>query len=169
MNHLERVRDQDQRQAEAPLKICEKVENLCLYGGVQSGNRLIGNQEPGFQGQRSCDSDPLLLAAAQACGASAEQDTVQGNSVREILNPLFSLPACAQVVYFVRLEENLPDGQVWIEGGEGILKNDLELATFLAQSLGRKEVQIRAIKADGSGGGFRQAQNAARECGLPAA
>ena len=68
-----------------------------------------------------------------------------------------------------RLAENVENPHARIEGGEGILKDDLHVPTELAQFARRCGEHILTLKADGAGGGLDEPQDHATQRGLAAA
>ena len=59
------VGNEDNRHAHLLLQIVEQIENLGLNGYIQSGGRLIGNQQVGFIDERHGNHDALQLAAGK--------------------------------------------------------------------------------------------------------
>ena len=55
----------DRRHAEAPLELLDLVAQVHPHLGVERGQRLVEQQEPGRGGQRAGQRDPLLLAAGE--------------------------------------------------------------------------------------------------------
>lgn len=62
-HHAHVVRDEDHRHAEFGLQFPDYGEDLGLNGNVQSGRRLVRDQEPGAAGERHGDHHALAHAA----------------------------------------------------------------------------------------------------------
>ena len=59
------VGNEDNRHAHLLLQIVEQIENLGLNGHIQSGGRLVGNQQVGFIDERHGNHDALQLTAGK--------------------------------------------------------------------------------------------------------
>ena len=64
-DHAEVVRDEQVGQPELVLKVLEQVDDLRLYGDVECGDRLVGDDELGPQRKCPRDADALALAAGE--------------------------------------------------------------------------------------------------------
>ena len=62
------VGDEKIRQVALFLQGFQQVDDLCLNGDVQRGDRLIADDELGVQGQRTGNADTLALAPENSCG-----------------------------------------------------------------------------------------------------
>ena len=62
-HHREVVGDEHQRQSHVALKLAQQVEDLRLDRDVESGDRLIGDQQLWLERDRTGDPDPLALSA----------------------------------------------------------------------------------------------------------
>src|SRR5208337_1033663 len=59
------VRDEEVCERELSLKLLQQVHNLRANADIQRRHRLVGNNEPRLQYQRSRNADALALAAAK--------------------------------------------------------------------------------------------------------
>ena len=50
------------------LQILKSVDDLCLDGNIQRGNRLIADDKPGADRQRAGNTDALPLSAGKLMG-----------------------------------------------------------------------------------------------------
>ena len=64
-HHRQVVGDDDVGQPELVLQVLEQVDDLRLHGDVEGGDRLVGDDELGRQGERAGDADALALAAGE--------------------------------------------------------------------------------------------------------
>ena len=85
VNDVEVVRDEDVGQIECVLQVEEERENLRLDGFVKGGDRLVEDQQPRLQGERTSDVDPLALATGELVGISAaETGGVEADAVQKL-------------------------------------------------------------------------------------
>src|SRR5260370_42129851 len=63
--HPEIVGDEDNGETERTLEVRQQGEHLRLHGDIERGDRLIGHQDLGFEGQPAGERDPLALAAGK--------------------------------------------------------------------------------------------------------
>ena len=59
------VRDEDVGEPELVLEVVEEVDDLGLDRHVERGDRLVGDDQPRIQGERTRDADPLSLPARE--------------------------------------------------------------------------------------------------------
>ena len=69
-----------------------------MHRHVQGGNRFVGDDQPGMQGQGPGDADPLPLAAAEGVGIAEEVFGPQAHFAQQIRNPIFELGAACDIV-----------------------------------------------------------------------
>ena len=67
-NHTEIMGDEKDRHVELDLQAAQQIENLCLNGHVESGGRLVGDQQRGMADQGHGDHDALAQAAGELVG-----------------------------------------------------------------------------------------------------
>ncbi len=66
------VADEQVGQAQLSLQILHEVKNLRLNGHVQGGDRLVGDDQVGCQGQRASKTDALELSARELVGVAVQ-------------------------------------------------------------------------------------------------
>jgi hypothetical protein len=76
------VADEQDRQSGLPFEVGKQRYDLLLDGYVERADGLIANQQPRLKHHRSCDTNPLALAAAElvwiaSCQCRVEPDTCQ--------------------------------------------------------------------------------------------
>ena len=57
--------DEHDRGSRLIAQVTQQVEDLCLDGDVESGRRLVGDDELGTEGERHGDDDALLLSTGE--------------------------------------------------------------------------------------------------------
>ena len=73
------------------LQVFQEVQHLGLDGDIESGNRLIGDDELGVQGQGPRDPDALPLAAAEFMGVAVDMLGPQADHFHQLQNSLLAL------------------------------------------------------------------------------
>ena len=66
------VADEDIRQSARLLQVIQQIQNLCLDGNIECGNRFVADDELGFDRQGPCDSNPLALSTGKLMRVSHE-------------------------------------------------------------------------------------------------
>ena len=118
--------DEEIRQTEFGLQVFQQVENLGLDGDVQRRHRFVQHQKRGLQSQGSGDGDPLSLPAGELVGEPAQGvgwQLNQGQQFRDLL----AGHRFGDAMDPERLVQDLADSEPGIEGGVGILEDDLHL------------------------------------------
>jgi hypothetical protein len=64
------------------LEVFHEVEDLCLDRYVKGGNRFVGNDEAGIQGEGASESDALALATGKLMGIAVRSETVEAHGVQ---------------------------------------------------------------------------------------
>src|SRR5580704_6964028 len=57
--------DEEHREVEALLELFQELEHLLLHRNVECRDRLVGDEQRGFERERSGDPDALALAARE--------------------------------------------------------------------------------------------------------
>ena len=154
---------------EAILKAAEDVEDLCLDGDVQGGNRLVGNDKLGLAGEGAGDADALALASAELMGKAIGLGGVEADVLEKLVDMAADFARAAHAPDAEREADDLLDGLVGVERGEGILKDHLHPGAEAAEVRGRQREQVDAVKPDAAAGRLFEAADEATECSLAAA
>src|SRR3979409_407681 len=67
--------------------MAEKRKDRLRRGWIQTRGRFVRQQVRGSQGERTCDPDPLLLAAGELCGPMPAV-IAETDPVKQLGNPL---------------------------------------------------------------------------------
>ena len=136
------------------LEAAEQLEDLALDRDVESGRRLVGDQELGFAGQRHRDHDALLLAAGKLVRIDGEPSLRlrHADLAEQRLGPLHGgAPAEAEVLD-QRLDDLLADGEHRVERAHRVLEDagDL-LAADPLQLVAAEGEHVAALERDRPG------------------
>jgi hypothetical protein len=124
------VRDEQIRDAELRLQILEQADHAGLNRHVERRHRLVEHDELRLHRERACDRDALPLTARELLGEAIRVIGIQADEVHDLADPPVDgvgFPALREE----RLGEDVVDRHPWIERGERILEDDLQLAADL--------------------------------------
>ena len=85
-DHRQVVRDEHVGQAELVLQVLQQVDDLGLDRHVQRGDRLVGDDQLGPQGERAGDADALALAAGELVRVAVVVLRVQPDQLEQVLH-----------------------------------------------------------------------------------
>jgi hypothetical protein len=163
------------REAELILKVLKKVEDLGLDGDVQGGDGLVAHHELRVEGQRPGDPNPLALAAGKLVGIAPHVLGLQAHCLEKLRHPFPQGFPFGQAVHDQGLTDDVAHGHPGVQGGIGILENDLHFPPqkFHRFLVGFNHVHLFAellgAEPNFSRGGFNQAKDGAGAGGLSAA
>ena len=109
------VADEEVGEAEFFLEIFEQVEYLGLDGYVERGDRFVGDNEGGFDGECAGDADALALSSAEFIGVSIGGFGGKPDEVEEFEYAITELGFGSEVVGFERFGEHGSDGHAGVE------------------------------------------------------
>ena len=121
------MRDKEIGQAQLFLQVVQQVDHLGLNGHVQRGDGLVADNEFGLDGQSPGNADSLALAAGKLMGEPAGMLPVQTHQLQQLID---ALPALLGIIHLVNDHAFLDNGgnrHSGIQGGVGILEDDLRL------------------------------------------
>jgi hypothetical protein len=121
------VRNEEIRQAELVAQIHQKVKDLGLYGNIERGNGLIGDDQFRMEGDRPGNSDPLALSAAELVGIPEGVLGMEPNLLKNLQDALFLCLSRGDPMHFQSLPNNLAYPQPRVQGLIGILKDELHV------------------------------------------
>ncbi|MCM8735514.1 hypothetical protein M5E06_15250 [Azospirillum sp. A1-3] len=132
-DHGEVVREEQVRDAELHLQIHQQVDHLCLHRDIKRRHELVADDQLGVQRERPRDPQPLTLTAGKLAGELGHRFRPQadlreqpGQSVAEGTRPA----PCRIVEVAHWLRHDLGGRQARVQGGVGILENDLHVAAM---------------------------------------
>ncbi len=95
---------------ELVLQFLEQVQNLGLNGHIQSGNRLVADNQLGLQRKCTGNADTLTLTAGELMRITVDVLGVQSNDVEKLADALNALLLGAHAVNGHGWRDNLTDG-----------------------------------------------------------
>ena len=116
---------------ELVLQFLEQVQNLGLNGHIQSGNRLVADNQLGLQRKCAGNADTLALAARELVRIAVDVLGVQTDDVQQLADTLDTLFLGAHAMNGHGLRDNLADGHTRIQRSIGVLEDELHLATHI--------------------------------------
>jgi len=127
------VGDEDVGQPELVLNVLQQVHHLGLYRYVQSGDRLIANDDLGIQGQSPGHTDPLALTAGELVRVPVDVVGVEPHQFQQL-----GYPAALLVLGHdagmdrPRFADDIAHRHPRVERCIRILEDDLDVAAQLA-------------------------------------
>ena len=141
--------DEDEPHAEAVTQIGHETQDLGLNGDIESGRRLIGDEEIGVVGDRHGDHHPLALTARQFVRIGSHPAFGKGyaHELQEVERALVRRIARDVLVMNDRLDDLAADRVERIERGHRLLEDhgDLPPTDGVELPLGQAEDVAAAI------------------------
>ena len=150
------------------LQFIKHIDDLCLDRNVQSGNRLVTDNELGIHGHGPGNADALTLTAGELMGIPVGMLGVQAHLAHQLQHPFF--PLLLVGVHFVHVQglgNDVGHGHTGVQRGIGILEHHCALLPVLQNVL--LGFNFIAFKEDLTGGGLIQVQQGTAHGGLAAA
>ena len=149
------------------LQIHKKVQNLCLNGNVQSGNRFVTNDELWVDGQCASNNNTLTTTAVEFVWVLVVGTHWQTYQIHQFFNSCSSFFSCfVNFVKFERFFDNLTDCHTWVERSVWVLEDDLHILTHLTHFIVREVVDVHAIVKNVAGCCFVQTKDNTAQCGF---
>ena len=162
------VSDKQIRGTELVLEFLEQVQNLGLNGHIQSGNRLVADNQLGLQRKCAGNADTLTLTAGELMRITVDVLGVQSNDVEKLADALNALLLGAHAVNGHGLGDDLTDGHTRVERSIRILEDKLHLATHVLDLMFAHLGNIFALEEHLTGGRLGQTHDGAARGGLTA-
>ena len=160
--------DKQIRGTELVLEFLEQVQNLGLNGHIQSGNRLVADDQLGLQSERAGDADTLTLTAGELMRITVDVLGVQSDNVEKLADALNAFLLGAHAVNGHGLGDDLTDGHTRVERSIRILEDKLHLATHVLDLMLAHLGNIFTLEEHLTGGRLGQAHDGATRRGLTA-
>src|SRR5215207_7801099 len=103
----------------------EKVHDLRLDRYVEGGDRLVADDKLRVKDERASDPDSLPLAARKAVRVAARIFRSEADGGQHGANGVATIGAASDSMDREGLGQDLADRHARIEGGIGVLENDL--------------------------------------------
>ena len=125
-NDAEVVRDEEVAQTEALLQARQEIQNLRLHGDVEGRRGFVADDEPRLHRERPGNGDALALSAREGVRKTLGRAFRQSRLAKQFSDPFEAfLGRPFGVERDHALFERFAHRHAWIEGREGILKDDL--------------------------------------------
>ena len=162
--------DEDDGQTQLFLQIVQQVDDLCLHGNVQRGNRLVGDDELRLHHQCTGDADALTLTAGELMGIAAGMLVGQAHLVQHIQHQRLALGGVRHAVVLQTLRHDLLHRHTGVQRVDGVLEDHghivrQEVAQLLIHGAG----DVTAHEGHLTGGGVIQTDDGTAGGGLAAA
>jgi hypothetical protein len=157
------VRDEEVSEAELALEGLEEIDDLSSDADVEGGDGLVGDDKFWAEGEGAGDADALALASGELVRVAAEGGSVHADGAEEFGDALAARGGAEFFMDDERLGEDVFDAEAWVEGAEGILKDDLHVAAEGAEFGAGCGKDIGAIEMNTAGGGLDEAEDEATE------
>ena len=110
------------------LHVLQQVDDLRLDRHVERGDRLVGDQQLGLQGERPGDPDALALAAGELVGVAVVVLGVEADDLEQLPDPVEDLVLGDHLVHPQRGADDRADRVPRVQRGVRVLEDHLDLA-----------------------------------------
>ncbi|RPK76440.1 hypothetical protein EES42_03360 [Streptomyces sp. ADI95-17] len=164
------VRDEHVAQPELSLEPVQQVDDLRLYGDVEGGDGLVGDDDLGVQGQTAGDADALALTAGELVRIAVDVLRVEPDDVQQLLDPAAPVALRGDLgVDLVRLPDDVADRHARVQRGVGVLEHHLDVAAHRLQGAPGQLGDVLALVPDRAGRRLFQVHQHLGHGRLPAA
>jgi hypothetical protein len=128
-NDLQVVADEEVADPEVALQVHEQIEDLALHGHVERGDRLVADDEVRLESESPGDADALLLATREEGRSALPESGVDTHASEQLIGTAAALGAVVEAVDHPRLSHDVTCAEARVEGGEGVLVDELDVST----------------------------------------
>ena len=118
--------------AEPLLQLADQLEDLRLHGDVEGGDRLVGDEHLGLEGERPGDADALALAAGEFMRIAVGRLDRKPDEVEQVAARAQSA-ALGHALRDRTLGDDAPDRAARVERGIRVLEHHLDAAALAAE------------------------------------
>ena len=162
------VGDEQDREAEAQLQVAQQVEDLRADRHVERRHRLVGDEEPRLDGERSGDADALALAAAELVREAPGEARVEADEVEHLGDARLAL-LLADAVGTQSLGDRVADRRPRVERRVRDPGRRPGCSCAAPAARARRGEEVLAVEVQRSLVGVEEAQEDARQRRLAAA
>ena len=166
-NQRHGVGDEQVRQAELALQLCQEINDLRRHTDIEGGDGFIGHHELRPEGQSAGDADSLPLPAAEFVREALHGGWIEAHGVEQFGGTSTKFGSRQLLVDNQRLTDNVFNPHARIEGSERILKDDLHVATRATHVAARGGQPVPSLKNNGSVTWLYQPQDEPAQSALP--
>jgi hypothetical protein len=164
------VRDHQVGEPETLLELLQQVQHLGLHGDVESGDRLVRDEQVRLHGDRAGDADPLPLPPAELVRVAPQRRGREPDGVQQLPQPAGDgRLVTAQSMGVQRLGEQRLDVLPRVERAQGVLEDHLHAPAHVAHRLRLERGDVGAVEEDLARGGLDEPEDGPAQGGLAAA
>src|SRR5437868_7408897 len=132
------MRDKQVRQPELALQVRQQIDDLRAHTHVKRRDRFIEHHEAGFERESAGDADALPLSSRKFVWISIESAFLESHRVQQFTGSDSLIAVSIRSWSAIAVDDpwlayDVEDAHAGIEGGEGILKDNLHIAPEAAQ------------------------------------
>jgi len=161
--HGEVVRDQEVSEAEPGLQVEQEICDLRLGRAVECRKRFVEKQESRLECKGTGDSEALFLAAAELVGGLVQGTARDSDEVEELQNFFLACGGGEKVLQDQGFGDQVAGGPARVERARGILEDELDLGTDLAELFFGEAGKFLFIENNGATGRAFEAGDAESE------
>ena len=162
--------DEEVGEAELLLKLLQQVDDLSLDRDVEGRHRFVGDDQLGAHGEGAGDADALTLAPGELMRVAPEVLGGEAHRLEQLYDALLALAtASGELVDDERLADDRSHRHPRVQGGVGVLEDDLHLLADLAERPLVEGGDVPILEPDFARGGLDEAEDGPAGRGLAAA
>jgi hypothetical protein len=169
LDHAEVVGDEERSDPEVLLQVHEQIEDLRLNAHIERAHRLVGNDEFRLACKRRGDTDALALPARKMRGQAVDQRRVEPHASEEIEHAPVAFGRRTDAEAIERFPYAAANRPARVKAAIGVLEHRLHAAAKFGECGACQTGDISAVETDGAAVRTGKAEDAAPECGFPAA
>ena len=158
-DHVEIVRDEQHREAEALAQVAKQIDDLRLNRDVECGYWLVGNDELRLDRKRAGDADPLPLPAGEFMGKSLRMLGRETDQRQQFRDPFPAGVAAMEAVRGHRFIQRVAHAPARIQARVRILEDDLQATAVGSHGAGGQRREIGALEPHFAGSRLDQLQH----------
>ena len=163
------VGDEEVGQPELALELLEQVQDLRLDRHVERGDRLVADDQVGFEDERPGDPDPLALAAGELVRIAARVVRREPDEVHHPADLLPSFVRAAEAMDPQALADAVADRRPRVEARVRVLEDDLDPPAVGLEGRALERRDLDAVETDRARRRLDEAKDQPTDCGLAAA
>src|SRR5664280_2346013 len=154
--------------AQSLLEVLQQVDHSRLDRNIEGGHRFVEDQQLGVEDQGPGDPDALPLSAGELVGKAVGVARFEPHHHQRMGDEHPPRGVVPQSMDVERLGDRLADRHPWVERGERVLEDDLDVPPDVAHRSGAQAHQLLSVEPDGARRGLDQLQDRPPGGGLAA-
>ena len=139
----------------------QQVHDLGLDRDVERGDRLVGHEQLGLEGERAGDPDALALTAGELVGVPVVVLGVETHDLEQLPHPVEHLLLRHHLVHPQRGADDRAHRVPRVQRAVGVLEDHLDLFAVRQHLLGRQVADLVALELHRARGGVEQPRDEA--------